>query len=133
MYVSLNEALGGTGALLGAQLTHIKGASMTFSRTDFAGCRLVAATAIAFAMLTTPSQAYTPEQEQMCTGDAMRLCSSEIPDVERVTACMIRQRASLSDGCKAVFQKEPAAAATPVKYSPAKPSKPVNLVPARVK
>ena len=107
---------------------------MTFSRTDFAGCKLLAVTAIAFAMLTTASQAYTPEQEQMCTGDAMRLCSSEIPDVDRITACMIRQRAMLSDGCKAVFQKEPpAAAATPVKYSPAKPSKPINLVPARVK
>jgi hypothetical protein len=108
---------------------------MIFSKTDFAGCKLLAATAIAFAMLTTASQAYTPEQEQMCTGDAMRLCSSEIPDVGRITACMIRQRAMLSDGCKAVFQKEPAAAAaaTPVKYSPAKPSKPINLVPARVK
>ena len=106
---------------------------MTFSPTDFAGCKLLAATALAFAMLTTASQAYTPEQEQMCTGDAMRLCSSEIPDVDRVTACMIRQRASLSEGCKAVFQKEPPAAATPVKYAPAKPAKPLNLVPARVK
>ncbi len=66
---------------------------MTFSRTDFAGCKLLAVTAIAFAMLTTASQAYTPEQEQMCTGDAMRLCSSEIPNVDRITACMIRQRA----------------------------------------
>ena len=69
------------------------------------GCKLLVVTAIAFAMLTTASQAYTPEQEQMCTGDAMRLCSSEIPDVDRVTACMIRQRAMLSDGCKAVFRR----------------------------
>ncbi len=61
-------------------------------------------------MLTSASQAYSPEQEQMCTGDAMRLCGSEIPDVERVTACMIQKRASLSDGCKAVFRYEPPAA-----------------------
>jgi hypothetical protein len=55
---------------------------------------------------------------------------SEIPDVDRVTACMIRQRASLSDGCKAVFRVEPAAPATPVSYAPsAKPSKPMNLTP----
>ena len=60
----------------------------------------------------------------------MRLCSSEIPDVDRVTACMVRQRAQLSDGCKAVFQNEPPAAATPVNYAPAaKPAKPVNLTP----
>jgi hypothetical protein len=79
---------------------------------------LLIATTFALGMLTSVSQAYTPEQEQMCTGDAMRLCSSEIPDVDRVTACMIRQRASLSDGCKAVFRVEPAAPATPLSYAP---------------
>ena len=78
---------------------------MTFStiRTG----KLLIATVFAFALLTSASQAYSPEQEQMCTGDAMRLCGSEIPDVERVTACMIQKRASLSDGCKAVFRYEP--------------------------
>ena len=96
--------------------------------------RVLIATALAFGMLTTASYAHTPEQEQMCTGDAMRLCSSEIPDVARVTACMHRQRALLSDGCKAVFRKEAPAAAAPVSYAPStKPSKPINLVPARVK
>ena len=102
---------------------------MTFTGTNTRGCKLLIATALAFGMLTTVSQAYTPEQEQMCTGDAMRLCSSEIPDVDRVTACMVRQRASLSDGCKAVFRYEPPAA-QPVSYAPsAKPSKPLNLTP----
>ena len=92
--------------------------------------KLLVATALTMGMLTTVSHAYTPEQEQMCTGDAMRLCSSEIPDVDRVTACMVRQRAQLSDGCKAVFHYEPAAPATPVNYSPAaKPSKPLSLAP----
>ncbi len=99
---------------------------MTFSKT-------IIATTFVFGMLTTASYAYSPEQEQLCTGDAMRLCSSEIPDVERVTACMIRQKAQLSDGCRSVFA--PAPATTPVTYraAPAKTSKPVNLVPARVK
>ena len=36
-------------------------------------------------------QGYTPEQEQACTGDAFRLCSAEIPDVGRVTACMVAE------------------------------------------
>jgi len=65
------------------------------------------------AALSTAANAYTPEQEQMCTGDAMRLCSSENPDVERITACMVQKRAQLSDGCKAVFHYVPPAA-TPV-------------------
>ena len=106
---------------------------MAFTGSNFGSCRLLVATVLAFGMLTTASLAHTPEQEQMCTGDAMRLCSSEIPDVDRITACMVRQRASLSDGCKAVFRKEAPASATPVSYAPAKPGKPVNLAPARVK
>jgi hypothetical protein len=81
--------------------------------------RLLAATALMFGA----------EQEQLCAGDAMRLCSSEIPDVDRVTACMIQKRASLSEGCKSVFH-----APTPVSYQPAsRPSKPVNLVPAKMR
>jgi hypothetical protein len=73
----------------------------------------VLATAMTFSMLCHAARAYTPEEQQMCTGDAFRLCSSEIPDVDRVTACMIRQRSQLSPGCKALFQ-EPAPALTPV-------------------
>ena len=103
---------------------------MALTRSTIRTGKLAIATVFAFALLTSASQAYTPEQEQMCTGDAMRLCGSEIPDVERVTACMIQKRASLSDGCKAVFQYQPPAAATPVSYAPsAKPSKPLNLTP----
>lgn len=85
-------------------------------------------------MLGTASVAgaYTAEQEQMCTGDAMRLCSAEIPNVDAVTACMVRLRAQLSPGCKAVFEMP--AAAAPVNYSPAqRAGKPVNLVPPRPK
>jgi len=60
----------------------------------------------------------------------MRRCSSEIPDVDRVTACMVQKRAQLSDGCKAVFHYVPPAAATSASYTPAaKPSKPLNLTP----
>ena len=103
---------------------------MTFSGSIFRGGKLLVASAMTLGMLTTFSHAYTAEQEQMCTGDAMRLCSSEIPDVDRITACMIRQRALLSDGCKAVFRKEPAAPAMPVNYAPsAKPSKPLTITP----
>ena len=107
---------------------------MTFSGSIFRGGKLLVASAMTLGLLTTASLAYTPEQQQLCTGDAMRLCSSEIPDVARVTACMHRQRALLSDGCKAVFRKETPAPTSPVSYAPStKPLKPTNLVPARVK
>ena len=38
-----------------------------------------------------------------CTGDAMRLCSQYIPSRGRISACLSRNRGSLSPGCHAVF------------------------------
>jgi hypothetical protein len=48
---------------------------------------------------------YSPEQQRLCQDDAMRLCSADVPDVDKVTACMRKQKASLSEACKAVFDK----------------------------
>ena len=73
--------------------------------------KMLAASALTFGMLTTGALAHTAEQEQMCTGDAMRLCSSEIPDIPRVRACMVRNKAQVSPGCRAVMDREHAAAA----------------------
>ncbi len=109
---------------------------MAFNTSTIRHGKLLVATAFMLGMLTTASNAYSPEQEALCTGDAMRLCSSEIPDVERVTACMIQKKAMLSDGCKSVFRPANAAPAnaTPVNYQPAaKPGKPMSLTPTRVR
>lgn len=101
---------------------------MTSTGSVFRGSKLAAATVLAFGLMTTAALAYTPEQQQLCTGDAMRLCSSEIPDVDRVTACMIAKRAQLSDGCKSVFRKMDAP--TPATYAPTgKPHQPLNITP----
>lgn len=72
--------------------------------------RIVAIAALG-AVLICPGvgRAYTPEQEQACTGDAFRLCSSEIPDIDRITACMITNKAQLSPGCRALFGPAPEA------------------------
>jgi hypothetical protein len=63
------------------------------------------------ALSSTSSFAYTVEQQQMCTGDAFRLCSSEIPNIPAITACMRKNKANLSVGCRAVMDKEAAAQA----------------------
>ncbi|MGY8668481.1 hypothetical protein Q3C01_39775 [Bradyrhizobium sp. UFLA05-109] len=55
---------------------------------------------------STTSFAYTAEAQQMCTGDAFRLCSSEIPNIPKITACMFKHRADLSPGCRAVMDKD---------------------------
>lgn len=54
---------------------------------------------------TSASFAFSAEAQQMCTGDAFRLCSAEIPNIPKITACMIKHRSDLSAGCRAVMDK----------------------------
>jgi hypothetical protein len=70
---------------------------------------LTLAVALSLSALSTASFAFSAEAQQMCTGDAMRLCSSEIPNVSKITSCMIKQRASLSSGCRTVLERDLAA------------------------
>jgi hypothetical protein len=65
------------------------------------------ASGLAFCLvLPATSHAFTQDdQRRLCTSDVFRLCASEIPSVERITACMRKQRASLSEGCRSVFGK----------------------------
>jgi len=46
----------------------------------------------------------TPAQKSACMGDTLRLCSSEIPNVDRIVKCMTRQKSSISNPrCRAYF------------------------------
>ena len=47
----------------------------------------------------------TPEQRKACTPDVYRLCAGEIPNVSAITACLRRNKASLSDACRVVFEQ----------------------------
>ncbi len=92
---------------------------------------LMLAMALALLMWPPASRAYTPEEEQACSGDAFALCGPEIPDVDRVTACMVRKQSQLSPGCRVYFRSEPevvpVAAGKPLSIRPGhlrKPRKP---------
>ena len=58
------------------------------------------------AVSSTASFAFSSEAQQQCTGDAFRLCSSEIPNISKITACMIKHRTDLSTGCRAVMDRD---------------------------
>jgi hypothetical protein len=63
--------------------------------------------ALALTLLTTGSALAapgTPAQRRACTPDVYRLCR-EIPNVRAITACLRRQKASLSTPCRAVFEQ----------------------------
>jgi len=75
--------------------------------SQFRKAGLVLALAVSVsAMSSNRSFAFSSEAQQMCTGDAFRLCSSEIPNIPAITACMVRNRARLSAGCKTVMDRE---------------------------
>ena len=81
----------------------------SFTRTfRQAGLALVLAASLS-ALSTTSSFAFSAEAQQMCTGDAFRLCSSEIPNIPAITACMFKHRAELSAGCRTVMDHDLAA------------------------
>ncbi len=77
--------------------------------TNIRQIALVFAIAIsATGLSASPGHAFSSEAREMCTGDAMRLCSDEIPNVSRIAACMHRKKAQLSPGCRAVMDREAA-------------------------
>lgn len=60
----------------------------------------------------------TAEQRKACTPDALKFCSDEIPDVDRVKACMQTNRGKLSPACQAVFPAGDSAEAAPRQRGP---------------
>jgi hypothetical protein len=46
----------------------------------------------------------TWEQQMACTPDVWRLCSDQIPDTNRIVACLQQNTPQLSSACRAVFQ-----------------------------
>jgi hypothetical protein len=48
----------------------------------------------------------TFEQQLACTPDVFRLCGSEIPDANRIVACLRQNTAQLGEACKAVFESQ---------------------------
>jgi hypothetical protein len=78
---------------------------MTFRRTS----RATFLSAVAFAatvLCADPVPVFASDAQQMCSGDAMRLCGHEIPNIQRITACMHKQRANVSPGCRAVMDRD---------------------------
>ena len=75
----------------------------TFTRTiRQAGLVLAFAVSIA-SVSSTSSFAFSSDAQAQCTGDAFRLCSSEIPNVDHIVVCLKQQKPNLSKPCQAVM------------------------------
>ncbi|MBR0790150.1 hypothetical protein JQ631_13820 [Bradyrhizobium manausense] len=86
---------------------------------------------LALAVLVQPGTglAYTPEQQQACTPDAMRLCGDFVPNVDAITACMIQKKSQLSPQCAAFFRRGP----EPGEAAARRAGKPTNIAPKATK
>jgi hypothetical protein len=70
---------------------------------------LVAAALVAVTAFDASADDGTAEQRSACEHDAFAFCRSEIPNVDRITACMVKNLKKLSPRCRAQFRR-PAAA-----------------------
>ena len=69
--------------------------------------RKLSAVAFIIIMITAPlpALAYTQEDADACTPDAMRLCQSAIPDASRVAQCLVQNKRQLRPACTSVFNR----------------------------
>jgi hypothetical protein len=76
-------------------------------------CLMVVGLALS-AFASTSFAVGTAEQRAACAPDAFRLCSAEIPNVDRIIACMTVKRSSLSPACRSVFDARSRATEKPI-------------------
>ena len=75
------------------------------TRRIFLGLALSIGSSIAVLNPAFSQQQYpgTMEQQLACTPDVFRLCGEQIPDVNRIVACLRQNTPQLSGRCRAVF------------------------------
>ena len=78
---------------------------MNFSKTLRIGVSALVLAASLISVSANAAEIATAEQRAACTPDAFRLCSSHIPNIPAITACMKKNFENLSPACKAVFPK----------------------------
>jgi hypothetical protein len=64
--------------------------------------------AIAFVLTVAaplPAIAYTQEDIEACTPDAMRLCQQAFPNESRVVLCLVKNRRQLNAACTMAFNR----------------------------
>lgn len=65
------------------------------------------ALAAALAAIATPGHAINADGPRaVCTADVFRLCSTEVPRVDRIVACLKKERESLTPACRAMFDNK---------------------------
>ncbi|CAE6768307.1 hypothetical protein R69658_03500 [Paraburkholderia aspalathi] len=65
---------------------------------------VLAASLVALGAVTAVHAASQDDQSKACRGDAMHFCAADIPNKEKITACMKQHLDELSPPCRAMFK-----------------------------
>lgn len=65
---------------------------------------VLAASLVALGAVTAAHAATQDDQAKACRGDAMHFCAADIPNKEKITACMKQHLDELSPACRAMFK-----------------------------
>ncbi|NKJ48607.1 hypothetical protein CIC12_18060 [Burkholderia sp. SG-MS1] len=65
---------------------------------------LLVASLVALGAVTSANAASRDEQSKACRGDAMHFCAADIPNEDKITACMKQHIDELSPACRAMFK-----------------------------
>ncbi|MFM0264506.1 hypothetical protein [Paraburkholderia sediminicola] len=65
---------------------------------------VLAASLVALGAVTAAHAAAQDDQAKACRSDAMHFCAVDIPNKEKITACMKQHLDELSPACRAMFK-----------------------------
>jgi hypothetical protein len=107
-------SIGETGRAMGEVDAKIAGLRARVLRAGALHPAMMAALLLAGSSALAQENRGTEQQRVACTPDVLRLCSWEIPNVDRIVACLRREKSQLSVGCRQVLKIEATASRAPL-------------------
>lgn len=98
--------MGETGRAMGEVDSKIAGLRVRVLRAGALHPVIMATLLLAGSSTLAQENRGTEQQRVACTPDVLRLCSWEIPNVDRIISCLRREKSQLSAGCRQVFEIE---------------------------
>ena len=76
---------------------------MMTSRLIVGSLLMLATVDVASARMVSDKERQRQQAEHLCYNDVQKLCNADIPNEDKIAACMKVHRAELSAGCRRIF------------------------------
>ena len=81
----------------------------SFTKLRQAGLMLAIACTVSLSSRPNFAVSVAAEGKALCSADVYRLCAGDIPNLSKITSCMLAKKAQLSAPCRAYMEKQIAA------------------------